>query len=216
MAQSQTLNPKEEHTTQGEHQPRPPRTQRPSPSQRAAHTPPHGSSKRRHLLIPKAPAIPSPCPPGDGRCPGLNPAQALLREGRRSRCSPLFIRRRPSSNGRPYRWAITAERCSAPLAGRPTWPALNLPANRKSPATRGAKGHRALLVDGEPPHREIFSPPTAFTNTSGVSRPASRPLRPSPGPSIACPLPTNRTETHKPHNRRWNIRLGRVRLWRTE
>ena len=38
-------------TTQGEAQPRPPRTQRPSPSQRAAHTPPHGSSESRHLLI---------------------------------------------------------------------------------------------------------------------------------------------------------------------
>ena len=60
LAQSLTLNPKEEPKTQGEHQPRPPRTQRLSPSQRAAHTPPHGSSKRRHLLIPKAPAIPSP------------------------------------------------------------------------------------------------------------------------------------------------------------
>ena len=101
----------------------------------------------------------------------------------------------------PKRRAITAERCSAPLAGRPTWPALNLPANRKSPATRGAKGHRALLVDGEPPHREIFSPPTAFTNTSGVSRPASRPLRPSPGPSIACPLPTDKTETQTPQSK---------------
>ena len=38
-------------TTQGEPQPRPPRTQRLSPSQRAAHTPPHGSSESRHLLI---------------------------------------------------------------------------------------------------------------------------------------------------------------------
>ena len=54
-------------TTQGEHHPRPPRTQRPSPSQRAAHTPPHGSSESRHLLIPKAPAHPSPTHPGDGR-----------------------------------------------------------------------------------------------------------------------------------------------------
>ena len=43
------------------------RTQRLSPSQRAAHTPPHGSSKSRHLLIPKAPAHPSPNHPGDGR-----------------------------------------------------------------------------------------------------------------------------------------------------
>ncbi len=99
-----------------------------------------------------------------------------------------------------------------PLAGRTTWPALNLPANRMSPATRGAKGHRALLVDGEPPHWEIFSPRTAFTNTSGMSRSASRPLRPSPGPSIACPLPNK--PKPKPHNRRcckWNTRLGRVR-----
>ena len=47
-------------TTQWEAHPRPPRTQRPSPSQRAAHTPPHGSSESRHLLIPKAPAHPSP------------------------------------------------------------------------------------------------------------------------------------------------------------
>ncbi len=43
------------------------------------------------------------------------------------------------------------------------------------------------------PHTETFS---ALTHqTPGLCRPASRPLRPSPGPSIAIPLPTDRTET---------------------
>ena len=49
------------HNTGGTPAPAHTRTQRPSPSQRAAHTLPLGSSERRHLLIPKAQAhLPPP------------------------------------------------------------------------------------------------------------------------------------------------------------
>ena len=54
-------------TTQGEHHPRPPRTQRPSPSQRAARYAAPTAQAKAAISSPKGPGSPFPQPSGDGR-----------------------------------------------------------------------------------------------------------------------------------------------------
>ena len=58
---------------------------------------------------------------------------------------------------------------------------------------------RAPLVDGYAPHAETLSVrPGTNLNLVGLRRLASRPLCPSPGPSIADPLQNRQNRTQDP------------------
>ena len=184
-------------TTQGEPQPRHPRTQRPSPSQRAVHTPPLGSSERRHLLIPKAPAIPSPTQAMEG-------PQTML--GRPRPTTPLPIQR-PSSSG-----AFTPAHCApvfpvgqpTPGLARPSCPCLSRrpchPSTRRmhrdagserppqaassTSAVRSCAAHEL----GSAPHNPDHSRQHVGIIQPGADGSAQTPgLVSSHGPSIACP-----------------------------
>ena len=91
---------------------------------------------------------------------------------------------------------------------------------------------RALMRDGLPHPGTPSTPASPQRHAWGYGRTAADVIDPlwwttsvgvgaivilhqSPGPSIADPPPTRQTENPKPHNRRWNIRLGWIRLWRT-
>ena len=71
-------------------------------------------------------------------------------------------------------------------------------------------------VDGEPPHWEIFSPPDRLHKHKWDEQVGLPPPAPESRTFHRLPPPKQTKPKPKPHNRRWNIRLGRVRLWRTE
>ena len=104
-----------------------PRTQRPSPSQRAAHTPPHGSSESRHLLIPKAPAIPSPT------TQVMEGPQTMLGM---PRPGPLPIQRFPLPDAFTPAHCVPVSRVGQPTPGlaRPSCPCLSR--RPRHPSTR--------------------------------------------------------------------------------
>ena len=104
--------------------------------------------------------------------------------------------------GPPEGRAIAAERCSAPLAGRTTWSALNLPANRMSPRNPGLQGPSSPSGGRGTHTLGDFLPPDRLHKHKWDEQAGLPPLHKSPGPSIACPFPTDKPKTHKPHNRR--------------
>ena len=124
------------------------RTQRLSPSQRAAHTPPLGSSKRRHLLIPKAPAIPPPTTQAM-ECP-----QTMLGM---PRPGPLPIQRSTSSDAFVPAHCAPVSRVGQPTPGlaRPSCPCLSR--RPRHPSTR--RMHRDAGYE---------SPPQAACSPSAV------------------------------------------------
>ena len=77
---------------------------------------------------------------------------------------------------------------------------IELAGESNEPPNAGLEGHRALPVDGEPPHWEIFSPPDRlhkhkWDEQAGLPPPAPEsPDLPSPDPSQQTePKPTNPT-----------------------
>ena len=194
------------HNTGGTPAPAHTRTQRPSPSQRAAHTPPLGSSERRHLLIPKAPAIPSPTQAMEG-------PQTIL--GRPRPTTPLPIQRSPLSGAFIPAHCVPVSRVGQPTPGlaRPSCPCLSRrpchpslrpmhrDAGSESPpqaasstsAVRSCAAHEL----GSAPHNPDHSRQRVGIIQPGADGSAATPgLVSSHGPSIACPLPNKSSKTH--------------------
>ena len=219
-----------------------PRTQRPSPSQRAAHTPPYGTSERGTSAYggppsphPTGSRVPFPDHPGDGgsidstrHAPFRGPLPNRCPLSGERLCVGIYFA------GEAKRPGVTGIRASEPLRGS-TVVTIGELLSAHDDFESNAVPHsgRALMRDGLPHPGTPSTPASPQRHAWGYGRTAADVIDPlwwttsvgvgaivilhqSLGPSIADPPPTRQTENPKPHNRRWNIRLGWIRLWRTE
>ena len=205
-----------------------PRTQRPSPSQR----PPRrtrGSSDRRHLLTP--PGLVSPSLTTRRWKTPWTVLKSLLTE------QPVLR----SGTGQPVAEARSALRPLPQVKlGCPPLPApgyrrltgypvllrgeLTLDFPLPAPAYGGQRSQPSLepMTDDGPVRPTILpglgggGAPSPRSRDASISA-LSKNREPNPASVFHRQPKTQQTERKpKPHNRRWNIRLGWIRLWRTE
>ena len=203
------------------------RTQRPSPSQRPIHGA-RGTSKCRHLLIPRV-----PCPFPDPQA--MEGPQTML--GRPRPTTPLPIQRFPLPDAFTPAHCVPVSRAGQPTPGLarpsclvcPAVPAIRPPGGctgtpvlkdrlrRHVPRQRSGQ---VPLPEGSATHNPDHSRQRVGIGQTGADGSAATSgLDSSHGPSIACPLPIKtETNTPKPNRicRKWNIRLGQVLLRRTK
>ena len=147
--------------------------------------------------------------------------------GRPRPTTPLPIQRLPSLEAFSPAHCVPVSRVGQPTPGlaRPSCPCLSRrpchpslrPMHRDAGYVPRQRSGQVPLPVGSAPHNPDHSRQHVGTSQPGADGSASTPgLDSSPGPSVACPSITDINPQTPTHNRRWNIRLWRIRLRRTQ